>query len=188
MTRWPSIAVQWSLMTFVSTVLFTGFYHLNGWLFTQLEHVERINWVFLPAGFRVLLVLTMDLPAALGIALATLWINRDILGEQWWPMVCIGLASGFGPWVVKLWMQWRGMLDRDLLHLNSASLLQYVLVYAAVNAVAHQALFWGFALHNSQPWLDVWPMFFGDLAGALIVLYTVKLGVAWVKNRLDPED
>jgi hypothetical protein len=188
MTRWSSIALQWALMTAVSTLLFVGFFNLNGLLFAQFEHVERINWVFLPAGFRVLLVLTMDVPAALGIALATLWINRELLAEQWLPMACIGLASGFGPWLVKLWMQWRGVLHRDLLHLSSTSLLQYVLVYAAVNAIVHQALFWWFALHDSQPWLDVWPMFFGDLAGALIVLYTVKLGLSWVKNRLHPKD
>lgn len=185
MKHWLTVGLQWALMTLFSAFLFVQFFELNAFLFHTFEHVQGVNWVFLPAGFRVLLVLVMDVPAALGIGLATLWLNREILGEQLLPLTCIALASGFGPWLVKFWMQWRGLLDRELQHLSSASLLQFVLIYAAINAVAHQLLFWVFSMHNSQPWLDIWPMFFGDLAGALIVLYSFKLGLDWIKSRTD---
>lgn len=187
MNRWLSVLLQWALMALVSAFLFVELFKLNGLLFSQLAHMKRINWLFLPAGIRVLLVLTMDVPAALGIALATLWLNRELLSEQLLPLVCIGLVSGFGPWLVKSWMQARGLLDRDLLHLNTANLLHFVLVYSAVNAVLHQLLFWGFSMHDSKPWLDVWPMFFGDLAGAMIVLYVFKLGLSWYHHRAQPK-
>ena len=184
--RW-SVGVQWALMVLVSAFLFVSFFHLNDWLFESLEYVKGVNWVFLPAGFRVLLVLALGIPGALGIALGTFWLDTHAAAPP--PpaevMLLTCLASGFGPWLVKFWMQWRGLLDRELRHLSSASLLQFVLIYAAINAVAHQLLFWVFSMHNSQPWLDIWPMFFGDLAGALIVLYSFKLGLDWIKSRTD---
>lgn len=182
MSRWFSLLLQWALMVLISAFLFVQFFRLNDFLFDALEHTHGINWIFLPAGFRVLLVLVLGLPGALGIAASTLWLNQDsIQSVGWLPIACMGLASGLGPWCVKTWMERRGLLNRDLKDIGSASLLQFVLLYAVFNALAHQLIFWGFSLTNSQPWIDVWPMFIGDLLGALVILYALKLSLPWLR-------
>ena len=52
-------------LTLISAVLFVGFFHLNDLIFSIFEYSDGISWVFLPAGFRVILVLIMGLPGAL---------------------------------------------------------------------------------------------------------------------------
>jgi len=182
MNRWVSPATEWALMVLISAFLFVEFFRLNDFLFASLEHAQGINWVFLPAGFRVLLVLVLGVPGALGIATGTLWLNMDKLDGSLPSLMAMGLASGFGPWCVKYVMEKRGLLNPELENINSACLLQFVLLYAAVNAVSHQIIFWGFSLTDSRPWVDVWPMFVGDLVGALVVLYAFKMSLPWLRS------
>ena len=174
-----------ALMTFISALLFVAFFRLNDWLFGSLEFVKGVNWIFLPAGFRVLLVLVAGLPGALGIALGTLWLDTHS-GVQTppWQMLMTCLASGLGPWLVKCWLEKRGELHPDLQHLTSTSLLHFVLVYAALNAILHQGIHWFFEQSQSKAWINVWPMFMGDAIGALIVLYTLKLSLPRLKSMV----
>lgn len=187
MSRWQSPWLEWALMVFVSAFLFVEFFRLNSYLFDFLEHARGINWVFLPAGFRVLLVLVLGLPGATGIALGSYWLNLERFEQpHLLSSLAICLASGFGPWIVKYAMEKRGLLGRDLQDISSSSLLQFVFFYAVVNAISHQGIFWGFGLTDSKPWVDIWPMFVGDTVGALLVLYTFKLGLRWLRSRLRP--
>ncbi len=188
MNRWQSPLLEWSLMVLISAFLFVEFFQLNGFLFDFLEHARGINWLFLPAGFRVLLVLVLGLPGATGIALGTFWLNLEALNNtSQVATLAVCLASGFGPWVVKCGMEKRHLLDRELKNISSTSLLQFVLFYAAVNAVAHQAIYWGFAMTDHKPWIDVWPMFIGDTLGALLILYTFKLCLPWLRTLVRPK-
>lgn len=185
MIRRLSPTVQWALMSLVSAFLFVQFFALNEFLFGFLEHAKGINWVFLPAGFRVLLVLLLGIPGAVGIALGSLWLNADqlpVLGPM--PMLLTSIVSGFSPWCVKYAMEMRGILHRELSDISSARLLQFVLLYAMVNAIVHQLIFWQFSLTGSQPWVGVWPMFVGDMVGALVILYVFKMGLRWLRDRV----
>lgn len=183
MSRRPFAAFEWALMVLISAFLFVCFFRLNDYLFDFLQHAQGINWVFLPAGFRVLLVLVLGLPGATGIALGTFWLNLDRPDDfNLLPNVAICLASGFGPWIVKYGMQQRKRLDHELRNISSASLLQFVLFYAAANAVMHQSIYWGFAMADGKPWVNVWPMFIGDTLGALLILYTFKLSLPWLRS------
>lgn len=184
-TRTPA-SLEISAMVLVSAMLFVELYRVNDWLFGNLEFTDGVNWIFLPAGFRVLLVLVMGLPGAVGIFLGNLWLDRqDLYVEPLLPIVAAGMASGFGPWLVRWWMQRRGLIDAQLQRITSAHLLQFVLLYAAFNALSHQLIHWGFHTPNTVPWVDVWPMFFGDLVGALLVLYAFKLVLmGWQALRL----
>jgi hypothetical protein len=141
----------------------------------------------LPAGFRVLLVLGMGLPGAVGILLGNLWLDHEALSVETLPSVlAIGLASGFGPWLVKRFMEQRGLLQHDLRHITANRLLQFVLLYAGFNALAHQLIRAAFHTPNAEPWVDIWPMFIGDAIGALVVLYGVKLLLAVLRPWLRP--
>jgi hypothetical protein len=180
-------ALQWALMSLISAFLFVQFFHLNGWLFSALEHVHGVNWVFLPAGLRVLLVLILGTPGAMGIMMANWWLERDALSsETALPILLTSLVSGFGPWLIRRGMLWKQLLDDRLMHLTSRRLLQFVLAYAALNAFGHQLVWWFLSHHNALPWVDLWPMFVGDTLGALIFLYSFKPVLAWWRQRALP--
>ncbi len=182
MNRWQASAVERALMIGISAFLFVVLFQLNGFLFQAIEHAQGINWVFLPAGVRVLLVLVLDWPGAIGIVLGSIWLHSQTNATPALPTLLIGLASGIAPWLVKRWLEQRRVLHPELKQLSSACLLQYVLIYATVNAISHQAIFWGFSVTDSRPWIDVWPMFIGDMVGALIVLYTFKMSLPWMRS------
>ena len=71
-------AFEKTALILLSAFLFVSFFELNDWLFDFFEYSEGINWVFLPAGFRILLVLVLGLPGALGIILGTWFIASKL--------------------------------------------------------------------------------------------------------------
>lgn len=182
MKRSPGLLAEWALMVLLSAFLFVSFFRLNDLLFSALEHARGINWIFLPSGFRVLLVLVLGWPGALGILGGTFWLDQERLFEPggWLTVLVTGLASGFGPWLIKRWMESRGWLDDHLQSISVQRLLNFVLLYAVFNSVAHQFIRWYLLRVDSQPWLDVWPMFIGDALGALVVLYAMKYALVWM--------
>ncbi|PUE48494.1 hypothetical protein B9Z45_16165 [Limnohabitans sp. 2KL-17] len=84
-----------------SAVLFACFFLVNAWLFADLVYRENVSWVFLPAGFRIILVLVLGLPGSLGIALGTWYLDRELLSTDTTRLVMLnGLVSGFMPYLV----------------------------------------------------------------------------------------
>lgn len=170
-------------MVITSTLLYVEFFELNALLFSKLEHVQGVNWVFLPAGFRVLLILGMGLSGAVGILLGNFWLDRASFNEaSWWMLLATSVISGFTPWCVKWAMEKKRLLTQQLQQLTAQNLLQFVLAYAAANAIGHQLVWWAFNRPGSNPWVDVWPMFIGDAIGALLILYTLKLMLPAIFN------
>lgn len=176
---------QHALLVLGSALLYAGFFHLNHWLTQALAHTPHVNWVFLPAGFRVLLVLGLGWPGALGIMLGNWWIDLDLWTAPLWVSTCLtGVVSGFAPWCVRQAMLHWGRLDAGLEHLSLQRLLEFVLLYAAVNALGHQLLWAVLPRLESVAWIDVWPMFVGDLLGALVVLFALqRLLRLWRSSR-----
>jgi len=172
------------VLSLVSAALFAGFFRLNELIFSALEHSQGVNWIFLPAGFRVLLVLGMGLPGCLGIFLGTLYLDyAHLLHGHAMLIFLTGIVSGFTPWVVMKTMSHRGLLSADLKNLTYQQLLNFTLFYAAANAVLHQLLWALINVHNHQMMVELWPMFVGDLLGALLMLYAFKGMVNLIQGR-----
>lgn len=169
-------AGEYALLISISAALYTGFFLFNDLLFSWLEHVPGVNWIYLPAGFRVLLVLSMNWSGALGIMLGG-WIID--LGLRQEPLalrfLANGVVSGFAPLVVKVLMQKRGLFSVQLHDLNIFHLLHFVLLYAACNSIGHQGLWWLLGRPGADFWVDIWPMFVGDALGAILILYGLRL-------------
>jgi hypothetical protein len=168
-------AAEAAVLSSLSAVLYAGFFHLNATVFAALEHSEGVNWLFLPAGFRVLLVLGMGLPGCVGILLGNLYIDQSHLQHGHTTLVVLtGVVSGFSPWLVLQGMKrWSG-LHADLRNLDHQQLLNFTLLYSATNAVLHQVLWLIIPVHEHRLWVEIWPMFVGDVIGALIMLYAIK--------------
>jgi hypothetical protein len=168
-------ALQTAALALLSAVFFVVFFHLNLAFFSALEYREGVNWVFLPAGFRVILVLVAGVPGSMGIMLGTWFIDRTALGSDLTGMVLAnGLVSGFTPWLVLKFSERWGVMSPQLQQLTTQQLLNFTLMYAAANALAHHASWWLFKRADLNVWVDVWPMFVGDAIGALLMLYGFK--------------
>lgn len=168
--------LEMTAMVAISALLYVEFFRLNELMFARLEHIQGVNWVFLPAGFRVLLVLCMGLPGAAGILMGNCWLDRDNFNsDTLFLLLATGVVSGFTPWCVKWVMEKKRLLTQQLQKLSARCLLQFVLAYAAANALGHQLVWWALDRPGTNPWVDVWPMFVGDAIGAVMILYTLKL-------------
>lgn len=168
--------VEAIVLIFISALLYWAGFQLQNWLFSFTEHIPGVNWFYLPSGLRVLLVMVAGVFGAIGICLATVVINLiynpDIRGLM---LVSTALASGFGAWVALWVLQWRGVIAKGLIGLNSLALLQFAFFFSILNAVFHQTVWLLSNRSGSLFMVDIWPMFVGDLLGATTFLYGMKL-------------
>lgn len=168
-------ALETAALILISGLLFIAFFDVNDWAFADMEYREGVNWIFLPAGFRVVLVLVMGLPASVGIMLGTWFIDREGFQASQPSLILLnGVVSGFTPWIIMKMMERRGKFGTQLRLLNSTQLLNFTLMYAAGNAVLHELGWWLMDHASVNLWVDIWPMFIGDAVGALIMLYAFK--------------
>lgn len=178
-------AFETTALTLLSAVLFVAFFNLNGWIFSNLEYREGVNWVFLPAGFRIILTLLTGLPGSFGIMVGTWFIDRETMSTDMAAMVLFnGVVSGFTPWLVLKFSENHGLLSRQLHQLTCPQLLNFTLIYAAANAFAHHLSWWFFKRSDLNIWVDVWPMFVGDTIGALLMLYGFKFALSKASHWL----
>jgi len=179
-------SVEAASLILASALLYWLGFELQGWLFQFTEHVPGVNWFYLPAGLRVLFVLVGGLYGALGISFATIAI--DLLHTQelnGGALISTSIASGFGAWVALIFMRFRNLIGPGLSGLTSASLIQYALIYSGLNAVFHQTVWWIFQREGAIFSVDIWPMFVGDLLGAIAFLYGLKVIMAFRRSSLE---
>jgi len=178
MTLMIGRALQKTALTLLSAVLFMGFFELNDLIFYSLEHREGINWLFLPAGFRVILVLVLGLPGAVGLMLGSWYVDWQLIdGPD--PMLGFlnGVAGGLTPWLVMKFLQKRQWLSESLHKIHPLQLLNLTLATSAASAAAHQLAWHWMDKPLTNVWVDVWPMFIGNVSGALVMLYGFKFAL-----------
>lgn len=175
MMRFSQSALQNMALAAISAILFVSFFQFNHWIFSSFEHSQGVSWIFLPAGFRVILVLLFGLPGALGLVLGSWYIDREMLeGPSQVLAILNGLVSGLTPWVVLKYLTMRQWVSEKIQALTTRQLLNITLVLSAASALTHQLMWLAMGKPQVNPWVDVWPMFFGNITGALLMLYTFK--------------
>jgi hypothetical protein len=177
-------AIETTALTFLSAVLFVGFFQLNDWVFSIFEYSEGISWVFLPAGFRVILVLVMGLPGALGLMLGSWFIDRELFTQSGATLAFLnGVVGGLTPWLVLKYLTYRQWLSPQLQSLNVLQLLNMTLIFAAASALTHQMVWLLLERPHLNIWVDIWPMFVGNALGALLMLYGFKFLLDRVRRK-----
>lgn len=177
-------AIEKTALTLLSAVLFAGFFQLNHWIFSIFEYSEGISWVFLPAGFRMILVLVMGLPGALGVVLGTWFIDRELFLENGHALAFMnGVVGGITPWLLMKYLSYRQWLSPQLQSLNALQLLSMTLIFSAASALAHQLVWLLLERPHLNIWVDIWPMFVGNALGALLMLYGFKFVLDLVVKR-----
>ena len=160
-------------LVLATMLLFLATLVINIWLFPKLEFVPGINWVYLPAGVRLLCTLLFAEAGAVGLLLVS-WLVcyfyffpddnlRSFMG---------GILASAAPYMVYKLSQRIYGIGASLANLTPARLLSLCLAYAIASPLFHHI--W-FAIQG-QPNLahGFLVMFIGDLNGTLIVIYTMK--------------
>ena len=140
--------------------------------FTRFE--DGVNWVYLPSGLRLTLVLVFGWPAAFGIACASVFLAAAPHPWSALPHALVtGLISGFAPLLALLLSRRWLLLREDLNGLDGRSLLLLAAVFAVTSAALHQ-LWYAWPHPSPDPFYSFAVMSLGDLAGSLIVLYLCR--------------
>jgi hypothetical protein len=147
---------------------------LNEHLFAHSEFVRGINWVYLPAGIRLLSTLLLGADGAIGLLFASWAVNFFFLFPDDFVRAFVGgIIAAAAPYAVYRLAQERYGLDASLVNLTPKRLLVLVLAYSIASPLLHHI--W-FALHGDTEHLvkDFLVMFIGDLSGSLIMVYALK--------------
>lgn len=158
-----------SLVLVCAVVYFFAF-QLNDFLFGDLQFSAGVNWIFIPSGLRLLLVLVLPWLGAVGIALSSCAINY--LGAS--PdahlfNIVTGVISGFTPLIARYVAIHAFRVHVDLSGLTGQNLFKASLLFALISAVTHQIWFvWQGATTDFVA--STFVMAVGDWLGTVLVL------------------
>lgn len=167
----------------VAAGLWVGLFQLNAWAFQSFEWNPVVNWVFLPAAVRLLAVLLWGWEGCLGIWLGTLVTNQALFGTATQASLAVASISALAPWLAVGAARMLLAIPSDLAGLRPASLLVLAGASALSSALLH-TLYFSFTKDSTRLADDLLPMLVGDVAGTLIVLYTLRaVLLAWHRAR-----
>lgn len=170
-------------MVVTTMVLFIAMLVVNEWLWTHLEFVRGINWIYLPAGVRLLSTLLFAEAGAVGLLLVSWLVSYfyffpDDLSRS----MAGGILATVAPYSIYRWAQHQYGLHASLANLTPARLLVLIVAYSIASPLLH--CLW-FALEGKENLLEgLLVMFIGDLSGTLMVIYTVKAALSLVPSRV----
>jgi hypothetical protein len=145
------------------------FYRLSLWVFSYFEYNPRTYWIFLPAGIRMISVLIFGWVGVLGLFIGAIITNEAEISSH---VVNIAAISALAPMVAKRTCMWGFNIKATLQGLTSKQLLIFAFVGALSNALFSNLYFYLYGISESI--YDFLPMFIGDLAGTIIILYLSK--------------
>jgi len=166
-----------------SAVLFLVVFMANEMVFnsTHFEFVRGVNWIYLPAGMRLLCTLLFGGEGAIGIFIASLITClfyffpddpvRSFAGST---------ASAVAPYLVYKVAQYRYGLQASLVNLTAGSLLILAVGYSLANPLLHHA--W-LLLYGDPVGTGFFVMVLGDLLGTLVVIYAIKAALSLFSSR-----
>ena len=150
-------------------------FYFNKLLFEAYEFSYGVNWVFIPSGIQLLLVLVALEEGAVGIALASFLIGlENYYLESALRTLITGLISGFAPLLArKICFDFMGV-DQQLIKITPKAIFQMSVVFSFISAILHQL--WFFYNGKSDAFLQsLIVMAVGNLLGTALVLTALKL-------------
>ncbi|QXZ10336.1 hypothetical protein KUF54_03535 [Comamonas sp. Y33R10-2] len=160
-------------MAAITAILFLIMLQLNMWLFSWLEFTAGVNWIYLPAGVRMLCTLLFAEAGAVGL-LAVSWFVcfYYFFPDNWARSFTGGIVATLAPYgTFCIARHWLG-LGSSLSQLTPTRLLALSAIYAFANALLHAGL--NLVLGDGVQLGQFFVMMVGDFNGTLIVLYAFK--------------
>jgi len=167
-------------------LVFLSLNWFNELFFLGLEHSKGINWVFIPAGIRLLATLLFGLAGFEGLLLAGLYLNFyhfDFQSEfrAWSGAVAGALAPYLATLFARHWFDLRARLQG----LTIPRLLFTGALCGFMSPIFHHALMW--VLTGLVDWAALAAMIVGDTLGIFAVLLMAK-GLFTMAERYQPVD
>ena len=164
-------------MVLATIILFLLTLAINEWLFKYAEFLPGINWIYLPAGVRLLSTLLFGGAGAIGLLIVS-WLVSFLyfFPDNFMRAFVGGIVATIAPYGVYKLAQHAFGLHGSLVNLTPGRLLICIVACSFASPLLHHL--W-FALHGDpHPLLDGFMvMFVGDLNGTLLVVYAVKVGL-----------
>jgi hypothetical protein len=171
-------------MIFVTMIMFGAALLINELLFRHLEFAEGINWIYLPAGVRLLATLLFAEAGAIGL-LAVSWLYCFFFLFPHDPVRAFagGILSSAAPYLVYLGARRWLNLQGSLANLAAWQVLACAVAYSLASPFLHHI--W-FALYEGRDNLlgSFAVMALGDLAGTVLLLFFTK----WVMRLSTPRN
>lgn len=175
------------LLALVCGLAYFYAFQLNAYWFEWMEFSHGANWVYLPSGLRLLFVLVLLRAGAIGIALGSVVVNYSMGNPDAHVFnIVTGLLSGASPYIARqLAVLWFG-LDQQLVNVNGRMFFQLSVLFAAVNALAHQ-LWYSWEGHTQNFLASAAVMAIGDWTGTVLVLATASFAIKAFKQLSPPK-
>lgn len=161
----------------ISALLYSALFFFNDWITEAVKYDLGVNWIYLPAGLRLFLILIFGLAGAIGIAAASFAISYfGVFPPDLFTCIGIGLISGFAPLFAKWVVVSNTYISNDLSNLSMQKILLCIVVYALMSSAFHQ--YW-FVLRDleSGSLNHFLVMFAGDVAGSILLTALIKYGI-----------
>jgi len=157
----------------LTMAVFLAMNGLNELLFISLEYSHGINWMFLPAGIRLLATLLFGFAGFIGLLLAGIFLNFEHFAFADNVRAVGGaLAGAGGPYLAYLFAKHWYNLGPRLKNLTARRLLFIGVLCGVASPVLHHAFMW--VQTGLVDWTAVVAMMTGDILGILIVVYVAK--------------
>lgn len=157
----------------ITILAFLGLNWVNELLFIQFEQSSGINWVFLPAGIRLLATLLFGFAGFVGLLLAGFYLNFHHFAFQDEARAVYGAFAGAGgPYLAYLFAKHWFDLGPRLGNLTARRLLFTGVLCGIMSPVFHHAFIW--VQTGRVDWAALTAMITGDIVGILIVLAIAK--------------
>lgn len=163
-----------------------GLNWINEILFIRLAVDNGINWIFLPAGVRLLSTLFFGLAGLEGMFVVSVYLNFshftfDSDYRSWSGAV----AGSLGPYLASLFaIHWFNLRSR-LEQLTNQRLLFTGMLCGLLSPIFHHTFMW--VLTGNVDWTALTAMIVGDTSGILIVLYLTRSTVI-LAQRFGPSE
>jgi len=170
----------------ITTVVFLALNGLNEFLFIQFEHGPGINWMFLPAGIRLLATLLFGFAGFVGLLLASIFLNfQHFVFDDDVRSLTGALAGAGGPYLAYLFAKHWFDLGPRLKNLTAQRLLVTGVLCGVLSPAFHHAFMW--VQTGLVDWTGLVVMTVGDILGILVVLYLAK-GLITLTDPRDVDD
>lgn len=163
-----------SFIVLISALVYLLFFYLNKLFFASYEFSYGVNWIFIPSGIQLLLVLVAGVYGAIGIFLASVVIGlQNYYLDSVFLTLITALISGGSPLVArKICFDFLGV-DKNLRNITFSLIVKMSLIFGFISASLHQV--WFFYNNKSDDFLNsLLVMFSGDIAGTMLVFLIVS--------------
>lgn len=170
----------------ITIVAFLCLNWINELLFLRFEQSQGVNWVFLPAGIRLLATLLFGFSGFVGLLLAGFYLNfHHFVFDDEARAVYGAIAGAGGPYLAYLFAKHWFDLGPRLRNLTAGRLLFTGVLCGIMSPAFHHAFTW--VQTGLVDWAALAAMITGDIVGILIVLYVAK-GLITLTDPRDVDD